>query len=396
MARVLSALVACALAASAAGPPEAHVRATAEGNNAFGFDLYRQLAKEAKPGENICFSPYSVSTAMALAYAGARGKTAKQMSEVLRFDPDQEKFHPAFAALSRQIRDPGKGFEGEVHVANAMWTAHDVRAPFRGALERHYGALVKKGSFASGEAARKEINAWVAEQTRKRITALLPPDSINSTTTSVLVNALYLRAKWQTVFHKPGTRDGPFHRTPTEKVEVPMMRMPRTSLRYAKLEGAEVVELPYKGGQFAMVLLLPERHDRMDEAEKRLGELGDWIGTLRDYQVDLSLPKFKLSRQVSLRSTLKSIGLIYPFAGGADFSGISETCPPINAVYHQATLDVDETGTTAAAATAIVIGMSGFTRYARLTFNRPFLLCLRDVRQGSILFVARVASPAGK
>lgn len=394
---VFTALALTGQRVDAADPPaRPDVAGVVKGNNEFAFDLYKQLVKEAKPGENVCFSPYSISTAMAMAYAGARGATAKQMSKVLHFDPDQEKLHPAFAALSRQLREPGKGFEGEVNVANAMWTAHDVRAPFREALERHYGALVRKGSFADGEAARKEINAWVAEQTRKRITALLPEGSINSSTTSVLVNALFFQAKWQTVFDGRRTTDGPFHRTPTDQVEVPMMRLPRTMLRNAKLKGAEAVELPYQGGQFSMVLLLPERHDRMDEAEERLADLGDWIGKLSRYEVDLTMPKFKLSRHIPLGSTLQEIGLRVPFSLGADFSGISPGCPPISAVYHQATLDVDETGTTAAAATAVVMGVTAAKHRVRLTFNRPFLLCLRDVRQGTVLFVGRVVSPAGK
>jgi serpin B len=397
MRRVAFVLAACCVLAEGSRSAEPDVAAVVKGNNEFAFDLYKQLAREAKPRENVCFSPYSVSTALALTYAGARGDTAKQMSKVLRFDPDQDKLHPAFAALARQIREPGKGFEGEVHVANAMWTVHDVRAPFRETLDRHYGALVRKTKFADGEAARKEINGWVAEQTRERITELIPKGSIDSSTKSVLVNALFFHSTWQTVFDKRQTVDGPFYRTPTDHLEVPMMRLKEGRLRYAKLEGAEAVELPYKGGQFSMVLLLPERHDRMADAEARLADLGGWIGKFSPRVVNLTLPKFKLSHHIPLRSALEAIGLREPFLPRADFAGISPGCPPFTWVYHQATLEVDETGTTAAAATAIGRKLSGLVRPpVQLTFDRPFLLCLRDVRQGTVLFVARVVSPAGK
>jgi serine protease inhibitor len=385
-ASVLAALaLPCAAEDKAAPPRKADVSAAARGNNDFTFDLYRQLARQAGPDENLFFSPYSISMALAMTYAGARGETAEQMAKVLRFDRDQDRFHPAFAELSRQIRAPGKGFKGEINVANAIWTSVDVRDPFKKVMDLHYEAGLRTISFLESEAARKTINGWVAEQTKHKIKELLPNGAVSSDTQMVLANAIYFQASWLTAFDKKQTREGKFYRTAKDDVTVPMMHL-NARLRYGKVDDVEVVELPYAGGQFSMVLLLPAGHDKLAEVEKGLHRWGEWMGKLEPREVILAMPKFSLGKP------LVQMGMRLPFSDSADFSGISSSGAAISRVDHEATLDVDEAGTTASAATAV--GLAGSDSLpVRMTINRPFLLAVRDVREGALLFIGRVMLP---
>lgn len=369
--------------------PKNELSKVAQGNNQFAVDLYRQLARDAKPEENIFFSPYSIQAALAMTYAGARGETAEQMAQVLHFDRDQGKFHPAFAKLAQQLRQPGKDFKGTFNVANAIWTAVPVYPSFQQLMDRHYEAGLKPVGMFS-EATRKEINGWVADKTREKIKELLPYGAVNSNTIMVLVNAIYFQANWKIAFDKKNTREEKFYRTPQEAVTVPMMHL-NARLRYAKTEDVEIVELPYEGSRFSMVLLLPASHDKLAVVEKKLDQCSQWLTKLHPCQVELAMPKMNLRCQFRLAKTLQQMGM--PLAG--DFSAMSSDNSPISEVYHQATVEIDEAGTTAAAATAVVLTVND-SMTERATMNRPFLVILRDVQNDTFVFVGRVALPLVK
>ncbi|MGA2865624.1 MAG: serpin family protein [Verrucomicrobiota bacterium] len=375
------------------------------GNTAFALDLYARL--KTADG-NLFFSPYSISTCLALAYAGARGDTARQMARVFHFGASQDQLAASFGELQRQLNEAQQKKGLELGLANGLW-AEQQRAFLPAFLEAAggtYQANLQQVDFRTrADLTRLEINYWVSDKTRGKITNLIPPGVLQPTTRLVLVNAIYFKGQWARQFEKTAAIKLPFWITATQEVRTPLMRLTADigrsapEFRYAAPEGLQVLELPYAGGALAMVVLLPRERDGLKRMEASLQEpaLNDWLAQARQQKVEVFLPSFRLTARLNLAPTLAEMGMTDPFSPRADFSGIDGARDLlISAVIHQAFADVNEEGTEAAAATGTVIRptiavMPRPTPVFRA--DHPFIFLIRDTRSGSLLFLGRVSDP---
>jgi serpin B len=382
-----------------------------KGNTAFALDLYAQL-KTAKSG-NLFYSPYSISTALAMTYAGAKGETGTQMSKVLHFPECQTALHPAFSLLQDQINDAAQK-NIKLSIANALWgqKGHPFRKEFKDAVKNYYKAALKEVDFRTAyEAARKVINAWVEKKTHEKIKDLVPKRVLKPMTRLVLVNAIYFKGNWASPFKTGDTKDMPFMVTPNNSVEVPMMTQ-KSYFGYKKNDSLQVLELPYAKNRLenplelpssyddntvSMIVLLPRQRDGLAELESSLNpaNLDEWLDGLRRKKVKVFLPKFKVSTGFELSNTLKKMGMPDAFNDDADFSGMDGTTDlSIMSIIHKAFVDVNEKGTEAAAATAVFVGTRGLPPPTP-TFraDHPFIFLIRHNSSGSILFMGRVVNP---
>ena len=367
------------------------------GNNAFALDLYQELRGEEG---NLFFSPYSISLALAMAYAGARGETAAEMAQALHFILPQDVLHRALGTLNLILTlFPPAGVE--FHIANAFWgqLGHHFLQEYIDLLSRDYGAELHLVDFRNTpDACREHINAWVSEETGGKIEELLPPGSVGPETRLVLTNAIYFQGAWEYAFDSWRTREGPFRLLDGSHVQVPLMELERVYLPYAegRIEGVryQAVELPYTQEELSMVILLPalagfRTFERALDAERLEGILRE----LESWELHLVMPKFSFSSGFSLRETLLRLGMPRAFSTAADFSGMDGTRDLwLNEVYHKAFIKVDEWGTEAAAASAVV---GSWSLPYELRIDHPFIFLIRDLRTGAILFLGRVLNPAG-
>jgi serpin B len=375
--------------------------AAADAVNAFGLDIYSQLAAD---GDNLVFSPSSIALALAMARAGARGTTAEEMDAVLHEVASDE--HAAWLnALDLALGNRTGTFrdasdeeqEVTLGIANTSFAQGDMNLEqaYLEALASRFGSGVQLVDFRSEtEAARRLINAWVNEQTRQRIPELLQPGVLDEMTRLALVNAIYLKAAWQNPFEEELTSDGRFALTDGSRITVPMMSL-LEPLPYARGDEWEAVELPYVGGSLAMTVIVP---DDIAAFEGSLDPdvLASVVGALQERSVQLSFPRFGIETKTELGEVLAALGMPTAFTDMADFSGITTDYPlAISAVVHQANIDVDEAGTEAAAATAVIIGaVSAPIVDVTLDVDRPFLFALRDKPTGAVLFLGRVMDPS--
>ncbi|MBI1831374.1 MAG: serpin family protein [Planctomycetes bacterium] len=391
---LLGLVLACVLVPSAQAQPD--VTNLVQGNNEFAFALDDRLA--AKDG-NLFFSPYSISNALAMTYAGARGNTAAEMKKTLRFNLDDERLHAAFNRVIADLDggDPMKR-PFQLSVANRLWGQKDYgfHPAFLKIGQDFYRAGLEELDFGRSEEARKIINAWVEKQTKDKIKNLIPEGEITGLTRLVLTNAIYFKAAWQTPFEPALTKPGSFHLADVKTVEVPMMHA-NPMAGFANRDTFTLLELPYKDRQQSMVILLPKKKDGLAELEKKLSaaNLAAWLKDVGAFEVDVKLPKFKVTAEFKLNRVLIEMGMKDAFVHGrADFSGMATREDlSISAVLHKAFVDVNEAGTEAAAATAVII--RGESKPPRASFHAEhgFLFLIRDHATGTILFVGRVANP---
>lgn len=374
---------------------------TVRGNNQFALELYGKLREEKG---NLFFSPYSISTALGMTYAGAKGDTAEEMAKTLHFALPSDKLHPTFAAIGKALNsgDPKRGYR--LSVANRLWgqRGYHFLPGFLALTRESYGAELAPVDFArQTEQSRRAINAWVEEKTQGKIKDLLQPGDLGAMTRLVLTNAIYFKGRWSSPFDKGATKEAPFHASANQDVRVPTMH--RTSgLAYWAGDGLKLVALPYGQGDLSMVILLPDQVDGLEALEARLTEknLAKWLGGLRQNQVNVSLPRFAMTARFKLAEVLKAMGMKRAFSPGqSDFTGISTKGDLVlSDVIHQAFVDVNEEGTEAAAATAVVMrGAPSPIPPPPVEFraDHPFVFLIRDNATGSLLFVGRVTSPQG-
>jgi serpin B len=372
-----------------------------EGNGQFAFDLYQQLKSEEG---NLFYSPYSISLALAMTYAGARGETETQMADALDFLLSQDKLHPAFNALSLELDSRGEGAQGKdgegfrLNIVNAIWGQKDYNflTDFLDVLAVNYGAGLRVLDFMNApEDSRVTINDWVADQTEGRIEDLIPPGLINALTRLVLTNAIYFNAAWEYPFDEDITRDGTFYLLGGSQVKVPMMSQSE-HLGYTEGDGYLAVELPYDGEELSMVILLPDSGQfEAFEAALDAEQVAAIIESLNYREVALTMPKFEFDSEFSLSKALSALGMPVAFTTGADFSGMTGNHDLYIAdVVHQAFVAVDEAGTEAAAATAVVMELTAMPDVVEVTIDRPFIFFIRDIETGSILFVGRTLNPS--
>ena len=370
-----------------------------EGDTTFAFDLYGQL--KSAPG-NLFFSPYSISTALAMTYAGAWGDTEKQMRQVLHFGDSQEQLHASFAKLQHQLGEAGKQNGIELDLANALWAqkGYPFLPAFLKTARNDYQASVQQADFTTGaEAARGEINRWVEQRTRERIQDILPAGSIDASTRLVLANAIYFKGAWVKAYEPDETSTQPFHLSRTHQTDVPLMHH-FDEVRYTESAEFQAVELPYKGEELAMVILLPRELEGCGTLESRLnpGLLSTSLKEMKKQKVEIFLPRFKLETSSDLVAPLTRMGMPDAFAAEANFSGMdAKRSLYISAVFHKAWGEVNEEGTEAAAATAVVTMLSSAPRPVppRPVFraDHPFIFLIRDTKSGSLLFLGRFAEP---
>jgi serpin B len=371
-----------------------------KGNTTFAFDLYRIIKDE---DGNLFYSPYSISQALAMTYAGARGDTAAQMAEALEFWLPQDRLHPAFNGLDLALASRGEGAAGKddegfrLHVVNAIWgqTGFDFLDEYLDVLAENYGAGLRILDFQSEpEASRVTINDWVAEQTEQRIKDLIPEGSINDLTRLVLTNAIYFNAAWMNPFEEDATSNADFHLLDGSTVTVPMMHQTE-SLGYAAGDGYQAVELPYDGHELSMVILLPEDFEAF-EGSLTGEQVEKIVAGLEHQQVSLAMPKFEYDYRLGLKSALAALGMPIAFTTDADLSGMDgKRDLYIQDVLHKAFVSVDEAGTEAAAATGVVVGVtSAPLEPVEVTLDHPFVYFIRDIETGAVLFVGRVANPS--
>lgn len=374
------------------------VQALAQSNNQFAFDLYGQLKSDKG---NLFFSPSSISTALAMTYAGAEGGTEKEMANVLQFKQPEQQVHAGFASLMATLNAPNKDAY-ELRIANRLWGQKEFGflPDFLATTRTQYGAELAQVDFIrETEAARQQVNDWVAEQTKDKIQDLLPEGSVNPMTRLVLTNAIYFKGKWTLPFDKKTTAPAPFLLSAEEddKIEVPLM-FQKSKFKYAQTDELHLLEMPYQGDDLAMLLLLPKKVDGLAALEGKLSaeNVKKWSSGMRKQDVQTYIPKFKLTEQFELTSVLSKLGMPSAFdPNKADFSGMNgERNLSISAAIHKAFVDVNEEGTEAAAATGIVIAVTS-APLDPIVFraDHPFVFMIQDQRTGSILFMGRVTNP---
>lgn len=379
---------------------DADLQTLVDGNNAFALELYQSLRAE---NGNLILSPFSISLALAMTYSGARGETEAQMAEVLNFS-GQEQTHTAFNALDLALEENPLTLDKEqepmqLNIANSVWAEQTFSflPDFLDTLSVNYGAGMHLLDFInSPEPSRKEINNWVSDKTEEKINDLLPEGSINSETKMVLVNAIYFKADWLDAFDANDTYDRDFNLLDGSTVSVPMMGQ-RMFIPYAAQDGYAIAELPYAGESAAMTLIVPDE-GRFEEIESQLsyGMVQEALANITTTDVAVAMPKFKYESAFLLSDALSALGMPLAFdEDQADFSGMTnEQDLFIADVIHKAFVAVDEEGTEAAAATAVIMeGASAMMTENTLYIDRPFIYMIRDIETGQILFIGRVLNP---
>jgi len=375
-----------------------------EGNSHFAWDLYAQLKKE---DGNLFFSPFSISSALAMTYAGARGNTEVEMKKVMHFGLEQKKLHPAFGNLIVDLNTGGKKGGYQLNVANALWGQKDYKFldDFINLNKQSYGAGLKLVDYKNKdnrEKARLAINGGVEDKTQDKIKNLIAKDVLNRLTRLVLVNAIYFKGDWDLQFDKKTTCDLPFHLSAGNKVNVPMMRHHEKEFKYIDIDGAQILEMPYKNKALSMLVFLPDKKDGLAEFEKRLTAqaVDNWSRQMHKQKVTIFFPKFKVEAEFQLKKQLKAMGMVDAFTpppprGKADFSRMTPKRELyISNVIHKAFVKVNEEGTEAAAATAVVIKPQCVgPKIPLFRADHPFIFMIRDNTSGSILFIGRVNDP---
>ena len=391
---------------------EGNTMTLAEANTRFALDLFHSIYDQDE--NNLVFSPYSISQALAMTYAGARGETAEQMAETLSFALPQPELHEAFSVLNADLTERGNAEAdpnmGEVaralRIANALWgeQSYPFSETYMEQVAQYYDAGLQLTDFEGApEAAREAINEWVEEQTEDRIQDIVPQGAITPATRLVLANAIYFYGAWRFPFMEMSTQDRDFYTLDGNTVKVPTMALSER-LPYAQGDGFQAISLPYAGSGLTFTVIMPDEGQFADfEATLDADTLNSAIGALTHTDVIVYLPKFEFDYGTSVAETLAALGMPDAFsASAADFTGMVEGQPPeplfIGDVLHKAFISVDENGTEAAAATAVImaagVAMETSVPPIEIHIDHPFLFVIRDEQTGTILFMGRVTDPS--
>ncbi|MBT7366782.1 serpin family protein [Candidatus Woesearchaeota archaeon] len=378
------------------GSTQQGVQEVVNANNQFAFELYSEINK-AKDS-NIFYSPYSISSAIAMTYEGAKGQTADEMKSVFHF-PESNILRPNFAEIYNDINKRTKAYE--LRTGNALWVQHDYPflEDYTNRVEKYYGGKAANLDFIKEtEKSRQTINSFIEEQTNNKIKDLIPSGALTPIMRLVLTNAIYFKGTWEWEFDKSDTREQDFKITPTNIVKTPMMFMDndKAEFNYADIGDLQILELPYKGEEISMLILLPTENLAAIEPSLTAEKLKEWKSQMNEFKLDaIYLPKFEFDTKYSMKDTLSTMGMPTAFEWpGADFSGMDGTeMLYIDKVIHQAYVKVDEKGTEAAAATAIMVGFGSAGPRNVFRADHPFIFIIQERETGNILFLGRVVDP---
>jgi len=391
----VTAQTACARRRSG-GAGQEQVDATVQGNTEFALNLYASL----RDGEgNLFLSPYSISSALAMTYAGARGQTEAEMRKVLCFSHEQQVLHRTFTAIDSRLDAVDKKRRYELMVANRLWgqKGYQFLDPFLNTTKTCYGAELATVDFIDDtEGARKTINAWIEKQTKNRIKDLLKPGVLQSLTRLVLTNAIYFKGQWESKFDKERTKDAPFMVSAQKKVTAPMMYQ-KDKFKYMKADSFSAIELPYNDEELSMLIFLPNEIEGLAALEEECTprNLKAWTEQMYETEIEVFLPKFDMACEFRLKKVLEQMGIKKLFSE-ADLTGMANDEELyVSAVVHKAFVEVSEEGTEAAAATAVVVAKRAMIKRNVFRADHPFLFLIRDNKTGSILFIGRLVEPKG-
>ena len=367
-------------------------------NNKFAFDLYNKYRLN---DENIFFSPYSISSALAMTYEGAKGETAEEMKSVFYFIEDKDKMRSSYASLYNIINKKDKNYK--LSTANALWAEKEYSFldDYFDTIKKYYGGKIKNMDFIrNAEKSRIFINNWVEDKTNNKIKDLISPGLITSSTRLVLTNAVYFKGDWFEKFNEENTKDKNFRISKDNIIKTPMMEYVGSDakFKYTEDNNTQVIELPYSGEELSMLILLPKNDDiNLLEENLNINTLLKWKEELKKQRVDIYIPKFKFETKYTMNQDLKEMGMPIAFTPSADFSGMDGTHSLfISDVVHQAFIEVNEEGTEAAAATAVLMKKTALKPGISIpVFNadHPFIFLIQQNNSGNILFMGKVNNP---
>ncbi|UCD03495.1 MAG: serpin family protein [Candidatus Woesearchaeota archaeon] len=371
------------------------VESIVEANNLFALEYYSEIKDD---GGNIFFSPYSISTALAMVYEGAKGQTAEEIVDVFHFPEDNDARRPSFARIYNEINKENKSYA--LSTANALWAQKDYTflESYLKTMETYYGGKVTNLDFVEDtENSRQTINKWVEEQTNDKIKNLIPKGFLHDMTRLVLTNAIYFKGTWVKQFDEKNTREEDFT-TSEGSVKAEMMRLTgeEAKFSYAETDKLQVLELPYDGNDLSMLILLPKDDLASIENEFTVENLNKWKNMLENQRVDIYIPKFTFETKYFMSNDLKKMGMTVAFSENADFSGMDGTRMLfIDFVIHQAFVEVNEEGTEAAAATGVGMALTSLPIEQKVfRADHPFIFIIQDRETGNILFIGRMSNPS--
>jgi len=389
------------------------IKEVVNANNQFAFDLYDKYKdNEENKDKNIFFSPYSISTALAMTYEGAKGETADEIKNVFHF-PDDDILRPNSAAVYNQINKKDKNYE--LRTGNALWIQQDFNLleDYKNRVENYYGGKAVNLDFVTEtEKSRQTINNFIEEQTNDKIKDLIPEGVITPATRLVLTNAIYFKGNWEWEFDKSDTREKDFFVTKNNPIKTDMMYMDpdKAKFNYAELDKLQILEMPYKDDEISMLVILPKQGESydydtnevinygytLDDIDFSLENLNYWKSQMKETKLDsIYFPKFEFETKYIMNDDLKEMGMPSAFSSNADFSGMTlEEQLYISSVIHQAYVKVDEKGTEAAAATAVVMEMSIAKQINVFNADHPFIFIIQEKSSGNILFMGRMNNPS--
>lgn len=363
--------------------------------NGFGFNLYARL----NPDENLIFSPLSISSALAMTYAGAENNTQQQMAGVLGFVFDKKQVNEGFSALMNEMNVSSESYR--ISLANSLWAQEQFyfKPEFLENMKKNYHSGFQFVNFINRpDEAREKINQWVSEKTEDKIKDILSEKDINAATRLILVNAIYFNATWATVFDEKQTRPGDFFLIDGQKITVDMMQEHTGKYRYFENDKLQFLSMDYAGKLYSMNILLPKSPDKLPALEKafnpgyfsELENMSKWQG------VDVYLPRFTFSSSFSLKAILSAAGMSDAFDDNADFSGMTgKKNLMIDNILHKAFIEVNEKGTEAAASTAVVMMERAALPEEKSEFkaDHPFFFYIKNNESGAIMFMGKVMNP---
>jgi serpin B len=369
-----------------------------QGNSEFALDMYHKVRCDEG---NIFFSPYSISAAFAMTYAGARCETQTQIARALHFSLDPCQLHLGFSTLHAQFQKLQENSPFRLNIANALWIQkeYELLQTFVELNQKYYEANLFKLNFHEDpEGSRIKINDWVEDKTEGKIRDIIPAGAIQTLTRLVLTNTIYFKAEWQHTFSAHKTKEQDFWITPEENIKVQMMSQ-KEHYGFWEDKALQILEMPYIRQDLSMIVFLPRKRDGLSDLESKLNieNINRWLSDLNRQQVNVSFPKFTTTQNIDLKTILSALGMVDAFTHNADFSGIE----PKKELYitdalHKAFIDVDEIGTEAAAATAVIGGITSIQPpevVPEFRADHPFFYLIRDNKTKSFLFMGRLSRP---